>query len=161
MQDDTALFDVVNSNLTAHMLQFEVALASIEPNSSDVKVLKSFEEREEEYEKARARIFSQQSPLQNAHCALPYDLATKASQRLSSRYVVKEKLILQLLLPPIFFHSIFPSVMHHRRAASDTSMFKRVGVAEMKKDSSSTHSSRSATPLVPSFLKLGGAYASS
>lgn len=52
--------------------------------------------------------------------------------------------------------SIFPSVMHHRRAASDTSMFKRVGIADFKKDSSSTHSSRSGTPLVTSLLKLGG-----
>lgn len=55
--------------------------------------------------------------------------------------------------------SIFPSAMHHRRAASDTSMFKRMGAADVKKDSSSNHSSRSATPLVTSsLLRLGGKY---
>ena len=48
--------------------------------------------------------------------------------------------------------------MHHRRAASDTSMFKRVGGADLKKDASSSHSSRSATPLVNSLLKLGGIF---
>lgn len=67
-------------------LQFEAALASVEPpSSSDVKVLKSYEQREEEYEKARAQIFSQQSPLQSTLSVLPFDLATKSSQRMSSR----------------------------------------------------------------------------
>lgn len=55
-------------------------------------------------------------------------------------------------------YSIFPPSMHHRRAASDTSMFKRVGATDLKKDASSNHSSRSATPLVNSLLKLGGIY---
>ena len=67
-------------------LQFEAALASVEPSSDvSVKVLKSYEEREEEYEKARAQIFSQQSPLQSS---VPFDLATKTNQRMSSRYVL-------------------------------------------------------------------------
>lgn len=118
------------------MDNFEAALVSVEPSSSDVKILKSYEQREEEYEKARAQIFNQQSPLQNTS-VFPFDLATKSSQRMSS--------------------SIFPSSMHHRRAASDTSMFRRVGAAaELKRDASSSHSSRSATPLVNSLLKLGG-----
>ena len=65
-------------------MQFEAALASIEPSPDvSVKVLKSYEEREEEYEKARARIFNQQSPLQTT---LSFDLATKSNQRISSRF---------------------------------------------------------------------------
>lgn len=66
------------------VLQFEAALVSVEPSSSDVKVLKSYEEREEEYEKARAQIFNQHSPLQST---FPFDLATKSNQRLSSRFI--------------------------------------------------------------------------
>lgn len=48
--------------------------------------------------------------------------------------------------------------MAHRRAASDTSMFRRVAAADFKKDSSSNHSSRSETPLVSSLLKIGGTH---
>lgn len=135
-------------------LQFEAALASVEPPSSDVKMLKSYEQREEEYEKARAQIFSQQSPLPNTRSVLPFDLATKSNQRMSSR-------LLDVYMPctHMFMYlscSIFPSSMHHRRAASDTSMFKRVATADLKKDASSNHSSRSATPLVNPLFKLGG-----
>lgn len=76
--------DMVEENpikvLVLIVVQFEAALASIEPPSD--KVLKSYEQREEEYEKARAQIFSQQSPLQST---LPFDLATKTNQRMSSR----------------------------------------------------------------------------
>ena len=54
--------------------------------------------------------------------------------------------------------SLFPSVMHHRRAASDTAMFKRAVAADLKKElsSSSNHSSRSATPLISSYLRPAG-----
>ena len=51
--------------------------------------------------------------------------------------------------------SIFPSMMHHRRTASDTAtaLFNRPS-AELKKEGpSSSHSSRSATPLIASFLR--------
>ncbi len=51
--------------------------------------------------------------------------------------------------------------MHHRRAASDTAMFKRLAPAESKKEgSSSSQGSRSATPLV-SMLKPAGKYSDS
>ena len=49
--------------------------------------------------------------------------------------------------------------MHHRRAASDTAMFKRLAPAEAKKEgSSSSQGSRSATPLVSSLLKPAGKF---
>ena len=50
---------------------------------------------------------------------------------------------------------MFPSMMHHRRTASDTAtaLFNRPS-AELKKEGpSSSHSSRSATPLITSFLR--------
>lgn len=53
-----------------------------------------------------------------------------------------------------YFCSIFPSMMH-RRTASDTAstLFNRPS-AELKKEGpSSSHSSRSATPLITSFLR--------
>lgn len=55
--------------------------------------------------------------------------------------------------------SIYHSAMHHRRAASDTAMFKRLTPADAKKEgSSSSQGSRSATPLVSSMLKPAGTY---
>ena len=64
-------------------LQFESVLVSMETTPAEAKLLKSFEKREEEYEKARAQIFSQQSPIPSV---LPFDLATSNSPRLTSRY---------------------------------------------------------------------------
>ncbi len=61
---------------------FGTALSSVGSSSADVKLPKSFEEREEEYEKARARIFDQPSPLQSI---VSFDLATQSTPRLSSR----------------------------------------------------------------------------
>ena len=55
-------------------------------NAPEVKGLKSFEEREEEYEKARARIFNQQPTLQDNRTTIAFDLATRSSPR-TSRYV--------------------------------------------------------------------------
>lgn len=49
--------------------------------------------------------------------------------------------------------------MQHRRAASDTAMFRRVVTADsVKEGSSSNHSSRSATPLVTSLLRPAGVH---
>ena len=116
--------------------------------------MKSFEEREEEYEKTRARIFSQQ-PLQGSRSNIAFDLAN-APQRPRSRYVDGG----------LFFgffcfgnprtckifstHSLLPAIMQHRRTVSDTLLFRRRSVLEeLKKDGpSSSHSSRSATPLI-------------
>ena len=52
-------------------------------NAPEVKGLKSFEEREEEYEKARARIFNQQPAMQSTRTTIAFDLATRTTQRTS------------------------------------------------------------------------------
>ena len=63
-------------------VQFEAVMETIDASPAEVKLLKSYEEREEEYEKARAQIFSQQSPLSSV---MSYDLATNNNPRLTSR----------------------------------------------------------------------------
>ena len=57
-------------------------------NAPEAKGLKSFEEREEEYEKARARIFNQLPPtgIQTSPNTIAFDLATRTTPR-TSRYV--------------------------------------------------------------------------
>jgi hypothetical protein len=95
---------------------------------SDVK---SFEEREEEYEKTRARIFSQQ-PLQGSRSNIAFDLANAPQGPRSN---------------------LLPAIMQHRRTVSDTLLFRRPSLLEeLKKDGpSSSHSSRSGTPLIALF----------
>lgn len=111
--------------------QLDAAVSS-SVNAPEAKGLKSFEEREEEYEKARARIFNQLPPtgIQTSPNTIAFDLATRTTPRTSS---------------------LFSSMMHHRRAASDTAMFSRPLAVDLKKDeTSSSQGSRSATPLISS-----------
>ena len=56
---------------------------------SGLKSLKTFEEREEEYERARARIFSQQSPLETKEPtpSVVFDLETASARRKSRLHV--------------------------------------------------------------------------
>ena len=63
-------------------------------------------------------------------------------------------------LPVICACSLFSSMMHHRRAASDTAMFSRPLAVDLKKEeTSSSQGSRSATPLISSHPS--GMYANS
>jgi hypothetical protein len=64
------------------------AAVSSSVNAPEAKGLKSFEEREEEYEKARARIFNQLPPagIQTSRNTIAFDLATRTTPR-TSRYV--------------------------------------------------------------------------
>ena len=53
-------------------------------------------------------------------------------------------------------------MMHHRRAASDTTMFKRSMTTELKKEgASSSHSSRSSTPLISLLPRPAGMFVES
>lgn len=109
-------------NSTVEKPQFDVSLPTM--TSNDVK---TFEEREVEYEKARARIFSQQPISQIEADQLPFDLGAVPASRNASYW------------------------MHHRRTVSDTATAFLSRVTESKKEGSlSNHSSRSATPLISS-----------
>ncbi|KAL5510185.1 hypothetical protein EMCRGX_G005689 [Ephydatia muelleri] len=71
-------------NSTVEKAQFDVSLPTMSAND-----VKTFEEREEEYEKVRARIFSQQpiSQVQIEADQLPFDLGTAPASR-NTRQVV-------------------------------------------------------------------------
>lgn len=69
--------------------QLETILGSSSDLSGLKSSFKSFEEREEDYERARARIFSQQSPLDLKEPSSVFDLETpSALTRRKSRFVV-------------------------------------------------------------------------
>ena len=62
-----------------------------------------------------------------------------------------------LNLYPFLSPSLLPAIMQHRRTVSDTLLFRRPSLLEeLKKDGpSSSHSSRSATPLLALFQPTG------
>ena len=69
-------------SITIHVCMY--ALQSYEVLANLTSDVKSFEQREEEYEKARARIFNQQ-PLHGSRSNIAFDLGS-APQRTRSRY---------------------------------------------------------------------------
>ena len=77
--------------------------------------MKSFEEREEEYEKTRARIFSQQ-PLQGSRSNIAFDLAN-APQRPRSRYVDGGLFFVETHVHVNFLYTQSPA--SHHAASSD------------------------------------------
>ena len=86
MKVSVKCFVTVHEGVLLSDLQLDAAISS-SVNAPEVKGIKSFEEREEEYEKARARIFNQLPPsgIQTSRNTIAFDLATRTTQR-TSRY---------------------------------------------------------------------------
>ena len=141
---------------------FHLFVQAFEALSNPTSDVKSFEEREEEYEKTRARIFNQQ-PMHGSRSNIAFDLGS-APQRTRSRSVYTlNALSMYSLYSSLPFYmstaynnnnnnnnSLLPAIMQHRRTVSDTLLFRRPSVLEelMKDAPNSSHSSRSATPLL-------------
>ena len=92
----------------------------------------------------------------HVHCI--YSVQLQVHVQYIQRCVSIDSLVAELaVIYPFLSPSLLPAIMQHRRTVSDTLLFRRPSLLEeLKKDGpSSSHSSRSATPLLALFQPTG------